>query len=56
MDRVSLDRHLEPDWVDDSDDERDDEPDPDQWRDRREDEATEDAYDRWIESHSWWGQ
>ena len=51
---MSLDRHLEPDWVDDYDDDHDD-PDPDQDRDRCEAEATENAYDRWVEAHSWPG-
>lgn len=52
---MSLDRELEPDWVDDYD-ESDDERDPDQERDRAEAESIEDAYDRWIEAHSWWGK
>ena len=51
---MSLDSHLEPDWVDDYDDDHDD-PDPDQDRDRCEAEATENAYDRWVEAHSWPG-
>ena len=51
---MSLDRHLEPDWVDDYDD-VDDELDPDMERDRCEAEATENAYDRWVEAHSWPG-
>ena len=49
---MTLDKHLEPDWVDDYDD-IDDELDPDLERDRREAEATENAYDRWVEAHSW---
>ena len=58
---MSLDKDLEPDWVDDYDD-IDDELDPDLERDRREAEAIEDewadtrtAYDRWVETHSWPG-
>ena len=50
---MNLDRHLEPDWVDDYD-EPDDDFDPDQDRDRREAEAIEDTYRRWIGSEMGW--
>ena len=49
---MSLDQHLEPDWVDDYD-ESDDERDPDQERDYDEDMK---AYDRWVEAHMGWGR
>ena len=49
---MSLDRELEPDWVDDYDTE-DDEPDPDMDRDR---DADFNAYDRWVETHMGWDE
>lgn len=45
---MSLDRELEPDWVNDYDT-KNDEFDPDLDRDRREAEAIEDAYDAWVD-------
>ena len=48
---MSLDKHLEPDWVDDYDTEED-ELDPDMERDR---DADFNPYDRWVETHSWPG-
>ena len=55
MAAVSLERELEPDWVDDYDDE-DDERDPDQERDAEWDRETADIYDRWVETHTWVGR
>ena len=52
---MSLDRHLEPDWVDDYDD-LDDERDPDLERDAAAERAADEAYDRWIESRMGWGR
>ena len=52
---MSLDKHLEPDWVDDYDDE-DDERDPVQERDAAWDRAADEAYDRWVETHTWVGR
>ena len=49
---MSLDKHLEPDWVDDYDD-IDDDLDPDMERDR---DADFNAYDRWVETHMGWGE
>ena len=46
---------LEPDWVDDYDDEPD-ERDPDQERDAAWDRETYKAYDRWVETHTWVGR
>ena len=46
---MSLDKHLEPDWVDDYDLESADDIDPDLDRDRREAEAIEDEYDAWVD-------
>ena len=45
---MSLDRELEPDWVNDYDT-KNDEFDPDLERDRREAEAIEDAYDALVD-------
>ena len=45
---MALERHLEPDWVDNFDTEGHDF-DPDLDRDRREAEAIEDAYDAWVD-------
>ena len=55
---MSLDKHLEPDWVDDYDDydDEDDERDPDQERDAAWDRAADEAYDRWVETHTWVGR
>lgn len=51
---MSLERELEPDWVNDYDT-KNDEFDPDLDRDRREAEAIEDEYGRRVETHSWPG-
>ena len=45
---MSLDRHLEPDWVDDYDD-VDDERDPDLEREAAADRAADDAYEQWVD-------
>lgn len=55
MAAVSLERELEPDWVDDYDD-VDDERDPDRERDQDWDRDTYKAYDRWVETHMGWGR
>ena len=49
---MSLDKHLEPDWVDDYDD-VDDELDPDLERER---DADFNAYDQWVETHMGWDE
>ena len=51
---MSLDRHLEPEWVNDYD-LPDDDPDPDAERDRREAEAIED-YNHWVGEQMGWDE
>ena len=52
---MSLDRHLEPEWVDDYDTDPD-ERDPDVERDAAAERAADEAYDRWVETHMGWGR
>lgn len=52
---MSLDKHLEPDWVDDYDD-LDVERDPDLERDRAADDAADRAYEQWRDRQMGWGQ